>query len=278
MSHRNEELWELVRDFRTVSKVTVAIYDAERSIVATSDHIPFCSEIRKNPDINSRCRSCDLMGFSKCADIKKAYLYRCHMGLMEISAPIMYGDTLLGYMIFGQFTDSPDRSVIRSKLLSASKAYGFDISAPLRESDDIMYFDSDSIEALTRLIEMCTNYIWLNNIIGLNGSNLAHEIRLYITAHLSEELSVDSLCLQYSLSPTALYQIFKKAFGTGVVHIIREERIRRAKELLENSELSVGEIAYRVGIPDANYFTRVFRQHTGMTPREVRSSKALALG
>lgn len=271
-SQNNSELKTLVKNFGTISNATIAIFDVKRNLLASYPDfsIPFCRSIRKNADINEKCNYCDILGFSKCYAAKKPYLYHCHMGLVEIASPIMYGDTLLGYILIGQFTDSPDRAQIRKNVLKASKQHRFSASEPLKELDNIVYLDSQYTTALTQLIEMCSNYIWLNRIVKLNNSDLGQEIRLYIATHLTENLSVDTICSKYNISPSGLYQLFQKLFGCGVVKIIREERIKRAKELLLDSNFSVSDIASQVGILDANYFIRVFKAETGMTPGEYR--------
>ena len=117
---------------------------------------------------------------------------------------------------------------------------------------------------------MYKTYIFILTFAKLNNSDLGHEIRLYIATHLTENLSVDTICSKYNISPSGLYQLFQKVFGCGVVKIIREERIKRAKELLLDSNFSISDIASQVGILDANYFIRVFKAETGMTPGEYR--------
>ena len=271
-SQQNNELMTLVRNFGTISNATIAIFDANRNLLASypDSSIPFCGIIRKNEDINEKCTHCDILGLSKCYAAKKPYLYHCHMGLVEIASPIMYGDTLLGYILIGQFADNPDKEQIRRNVMKAAKQYRFSASEPLKELDNIVYLDSQYTTALTQLIEMCSNYIWLNRIVKLNNSDLGQEIRLYIATHLTENLSVDTICSKYNISPSGLYQLFQKVFGCGVVKIIREERIKRAKELLLDSNFSISDIASQVGILDANYFIRVFKAETGMTPGEYR--------
>lgn len=207
------------------------------------------------------------MGFSKCTATKKPYLYYCHMGLVEISAPIMFGDTLIGYIIIGQFTDKPDKMHVKKSVLKAAQKYKFSATEALEKLEDIVHLKQDYTAALTQLIEMCASYIWLNNIMKLSGSSMAHEIKLYISEHLTDDLSVDSLCAKYGLSATALYQLFKKSFGYGVVQMIRKERIKKAQGLLLDPKLSIGEVASLVGILDANYFTRIFKSETGITPK-----------
>lgn len=271
-AEKNTELMTLVQNFGTISNATIAIFDANRNLLASypDTSIPFCRLIRKNADINEQCTHCDILGFSKCYAAKKPYLYHCHMGLVEIASPIMYGDTLLGYILIGQFTDNPNKEQIRKNVMKAAKQHRFSASEPLKELENIVYLDSQYTTALTQLIEMCANYIWLNRIVKLNNSDLGQEIRLYIATHLTENLSVNSICSKYNISPSGLYQLFRKVFGCGVVEIIREERIKRAKELLLDSNLSISDIASQVGILDANYFIRVFKAETGITPGEYR--------
>lgn len=271
-SENNNELFTLVRNFGMISNATIAIFDVNRNLLASypDSSIPFCELIRENAAVNEQCNNCDLLGFSKCYASKKPYLYHCHMGLVEIASPIIYGETLLGYILIGQFTDKPNKEHIRRNLITAAKKHGFSATKSLKELENVVYLDNQYTTALTQLIEMCANYIWLNNIIELNNSNLGQEIRLYITNHLTEDLSINSICSKYNISPTGLYQLFKKVHGCGVAKIIREERIKRAKDLLLDSKLSISDVAAQVGIFDANYFTRMFRAETGMTPKHYR--------
>lgn len=270
---QNEVLAEIAKNFATISNVTVSIFDANRnSIVSGSENISFCNAVRAKPDLHKKCLECDKMGFGGCSATKKPYLYHCHMGLVEITAPIMFGDTLIGYIIIGQFADQPDKSQIRKAVVNAARKYNFSADNLLTYIDSIPCPGDAYINALSQLVEMCASYIWLKNVMHLSGNDLAMEIKLYITNHLNEDLSVDAICNKYGLSKTALFQLFKRTFGSGTTQIIRLERISRAKELLENSEMSIGEIAMQVGIPDANYFTRTFKNITGLTPLSYRQT------
>lgn len=266
---KKEILAEITKNFAVISKVTVAIFDTNRTcVVGGADNISFCNALRTMPELHKKCAECDKIGFKGCSATKKPYLYHCHMGLVEITAPIMFGDTLIGYVIIGQFADQPDKSEIKKAILEASKEHGFNADVLLTHVDDIPCPGDAYINALSQLVEMCAGYIWIKNILHLSGSNLAMEIRLYIASHLCEDLSVGTLCNKYGLSQTALYQLFKRSFGASVVQIIRNERIEKAKELLKNERISISEVAQQVGIPDANYFTRTFKAVTGKTPKE----------
>lgn len=266
---QNEILAEIVKNFAVISNVTVSIFDANRNcVVSGSENIPFCEMLRTRSELHKKCLECDKIGFKGCSATKKPYLYHCHMGLVEITAPIMFGDTLIGYIIIGQFADQPDKSEIKKAVVETAKKYGFNADNLLTYVDDIPCPGDAYINALSQLVEMCAGYIWLKNVMHLSESDLAMEIRLYIAGHLCEDLSVGTLCNKYGLSQTALYQLFKRSFDASVVQIIRNERIKKAKELLKNERISISEVAQQVGIPDANYFTRTFKAATGKTPKE----------
>ncbi len=95
-------------------------------------------------------------------------------------------------------------------------------------------------------------------------------VRGYIEAHYSEELSLECVAAEARLSPQYLSRAFKKWVGMSFVYYIHATRVRRAKALLTDSQLSVKEIAARVGYSDSNYFSRVFKQQTNVTPSEYR--------
>lgn len=49
-------------------------------------------------------------------------------------------------------------------------------------------------------------------------------------------------------------------------------RVTKAKELLEDETVSIKEVCYKVGYSDPNYFSKIFKKATGMTPTEYRSA------
>ena len=49
--------------------------------------------------------------------------------------------------------------------------------------------------------------------------------------------------------------------------------LERAKELLSTTDVKVGDVATRVGYPDTNYFSKAFRNYTGVTPKEWRNDR-----
>jgi AraC-like DNA-binding protein len=71
------------------------------------------------------------------------------------------------------------------------------------------------------------------------------------------------------VSKSNFFKMFKDELGTSPNEFILQERINRAKELLA-SQNSIKETAYQTGFSDANYFTRVFKQLVGVTPKSYQ--------
>ncbi len=71
------------------------------------------------------------------------------------------------------------------------------------------------------------------------------------------------------MSTTALKRAYRVVFGVPVYEYARNERLQRARILLAEGELSVGEVAARVGYQSLSWFSLAFKKKFGMLPSEV---------
>lgn len=102
---------------------------------------------------------------------------------------------------------------------------------------------------------------------------LAYQLRLYIDENYEkEDLSLQEIAEQFSVSESYLCVIFKKAFDYTINQYIIDRRIEKAKDYLKNSNKKIKEISDLVGYRDCNYFIRIFKKTTGITPADYRSS------
>jgi AraC family transcriptional regulator len=96
----------------------------------------------------------------------------------------------------------------------------------------------------------------------------------YIQDHLSENLSLQQLAAIAKISPYYFARCFKQSTGVTVNQYVTERRMKKARELLQETELAVAEVAKLVGINSQSHFNQVFRQHTGSTPKVYRDRRA----
>lgn len=84
-------------------------------------------------------------------------------------------------------------------------------------------------------------------------------------------LNVDGICAVMCISKTNLFTKLKAFTGLSITHFMRKIRLNNAKILLSQTDMTISEIAYSVGFNDPKYFTRVFGEEFGKSPKEVRS-------
>lgn len=94
----------------------------------------------------------------------------------------------------------------------------------------------------------------------------------YIHNNLDRNLSVEALAASEFISEGYLRVLFQRRFQMSPKRYITLLRIAAARQMLEQTGMSIAEIAAAVGIPDALYFSRLFRSHTGEAPSEYRRS------
>ena len=103
---------------------------------------------------------------------------------------------------------------------------------------------------------------------------LLEKINTIIAQHLSDSsFSVDQMAEMMKMGRTKFYGKVKELTGESPNKLLMSERMRLAARLLEEGELNISEISYRVGIEDASYFNKCFKQHFGMSPSQYKKEK-----
>lgn len=99
---------------------------------------------------------------------------------------------------------------------------------------------------------------------------LIRKVLTLIEREIEGEISLGALAEALEVTPSYLSHLFKKDLGENFVSYVRKKKIEYAIELLRNTNLRVYEIAHRLSYRDLNYFNRIFKIVTGVTPTEYR--------
>lgn len=127
-------------------------------------------------------------------------------------------------------------------------------------------------EAKCLLRDFCHQYMdKINKQKSDKSSIILDQLIVYINMHYAENLTLDQLSSVCYLSPSYISKVFKKHLNTNFIDYLSSIRIKVAKRLMKNPELSMKEISCEIGYIDPNYFTRVFKKYEGITPSEYRS-------
>lgn len=150
--------------------------------------------------------------------------------------------------------------------------------APDRVYDrNYLHFVSTLETTLARFQEMppepalSGSAILRNTRLGQISTKL-HKVHENLTNAPELQWSVEMLCLETGLPRSTLQKHYKELFGVSIFEDLIRIRVERAKQLLQDTSLSLTEISARCGYTTESYFMKQFKKLTGMTPSEYRRS------
>lgn len=121
---------------------------------------------------------------------------------------------------------------------------------------------------------------WLNKLIDVTkhmanrkknqSENIVAKAISYINQNFHKEVSLEDVSREVNINPYYFSKRFKEETGVNFIDYLTDIRIKKAKDLLENPQLSIKEICIQVGYTDPNYFSRIFKKIENITPSEYR--------
>jgi len=102
------------------------------------------------------------------------------------------------------------------------------------------------------------------------ASDVAEKMKDYLRNHAASKFTIEKLCQYISRSESQTIKIFKAAYGITPYAYFLDKKIKLAKDMLVNTNLSVKQIAERLSFADEYYFSNVFKQKSGVPPTKYR--------
>ena len=201
------------------------------------------------------------------------------------------GDTKAALAAHSQFVRFVNRLKRMPDQLRDTKDLGITLNTLLRKAAEEagvhpFYIDACSNANVVRL-EQCSNEIQLSRLYREFVQRYCELIQQYalrpyskpvqdtvflVQSDLASDLSLAAIAEKLNLNRSYLSTLFCKEVGKPLSAYVLDKRILRAQHLLASTPLSIQQIAWEVGIPDANYFARLFKRETGSTPRKYREN------
>ncbi len=267
-------LLELMQDFYLLTGIRIVIFsNTFQEILAwPQSRCDFCKLMHDHEDSARECAKSDRNALERCLKNRKLEIYHCHAGLVEAVAPLIDNDIIIGYIMFGQISDLPSETETITMLKEILKTYQLDNHLTNHNILKIIHKSSEQILAAAKILEACTFYVLLKNMITLQRKNFVTNLNRFLLEHLSEDLSIERLMKEFQISRNKLYDSCNTYLGQGLAEYIKTLRIKEARRLLKETDLAVHEIADKVGFMDYNYFCRVFKKEVGMPAKKYRNT------
>ena len=108
-----------------------------------------------------------------------------------------------------------------------------------------------------------------SDVLAVDDPDIAAAMR-FIREHACQGMTIDDLLKAIPLSRSQLERKFRKHFGRSPQVEVRLVQLKRARQLLAQTDLSLDQVASRVGFAHSEYFSVVFKRHLGETPGQYR--------
>ena len=266
-----DQFRNLMNDFYIITNIKIVFYDnAFQPVIAVPEEdCAFCSAMKQNPAALAKCEQCIQTEVQKCKDTNSLNIYKCHSGLIEAVAPLKLDDVIIGYIMFGQILDAENRPATEKAIIRYASQYSSSNIGQLLKG--IAGKTEVQVRSVAKFMEACISYLIMHNLVQRDHtcSGLAFKIADYIQENLSSNLCVERLCAVFCISRSTLYKIFHAFFGMSVAKYIRKKRIDAVLSLMQ-TDIAVADAACQVGFDDYNYFSKVFKLETGISPSKYR--------
>ena len=113
-------------------------------------------------------------------------------------------------------------------------------------------------------------YMEIEDSDDIRFSLLKEKVETYSKEHYTEEISMHDIAHIMNYSESYFCKLFKQCFKVNFTTYLANHRMEKAKSMLEDPLTNVKVVGISCGYPDSNYFARVFKRATGLTPTEYR--------
>jgi len=257
------EVNELLDQFSQATGTRIVFYDAAKKLLKAGMDSPdcaYCQLLQSELYGAGRCHEMNFTG-------RQAHHYECHAGLHEAVIPVYSEGCLLGYAMIGQIRTRP--SIPAPLLKDWQACHG---NRRLSEAfRSVPLVSEERLEALISFFCLLMDYVVTKHLVFLQGNSCVVAAIEYMANHLAEPLTLPEVAAKVNRSIYSLSHAFQKHLQTTFKRVLTEMKLSKAEEMLaEDPDLTVAEVAERLGYDDPFYFSRIFRRQRGEPPSELK--------
>lgn len=266
-------------DFGKANKILNDFYNATgiNMVLLKTDFTPltdrfhweknaYCKALQNTKKGEIMCHKSDNCILKQCSETKKTVPHICHAGLYDVSVPIIFEDTVIGYIMFGQIRSDLPFSKVKDHIV----ALGLNEIEAEKLFYEIPCFDLDKIKSISSIAEIIAKHILLEKALVLKSDERLSEIDNYIDNNLHTNITIHKISTYTNISKSVLYKLFHENYGTTVKDYINGKRVKKAEDLLLSTDLSIENISQQSGFSGVSYFGKIFKEKTGTSPLKYR--------
>lgn len=258
---------DILQSFYEISGMDIAIVNSKNKIIARRySGALYCANIHKSEKCMEMCIESDKQGLTLANENNGLYVYKCPFGIYEALMPIHKNDEIVAYVFVGMGIE--DNGQNEKELMERA----LDVSPNLNKSqlaksiEDLPKYSREKLDAFASMLPLIAEYIETNNLLADEEMTLGQLIKTYVKNNLSRKITLSDIAWKLHCSTVTLTEHFKKEYGMTIMEYVMKKRMEKARRLLNNSELSIREVAEECGFVDDEYFSRCFKESHGASP------------
>jgi AraC-like DNA-binding protein len=147
------------------------------------------------------------------------------------------------------------------------------VTEPVDETFELFFLRIKAEELICRLLieleKRDEKHLYALNIHDIQN---IYKVKGQMLEHPENPPVIKELAVSANMSPSKLKRLFKQIFGNSIFSYYQEFRMNEAARLLKEEKLSVSDVGYQLGFTNLSHFSRVFKEHIGMKPKQYSRS------
>ena len=270
MDHPLDKLQALLQRFSQLTGIWCCIADASGvPILLSAGNAHFCSRMQRFGEGRARCLACMQEQALRANRSRELFhTERCHAGVSETVVPIYHRGAWVANAIFVflPIRHTPEHAWRKSR---ADLGWLTNPDALRKSFLRIRQLSVADIAACAEMLHTGITAIYAESDPHSATCGMEKQLENYINSNYYEKLTLEGIAKALSVSKTKLCSI-TAMHGSTVMTLVNNRRIEEAKRLLRSTDLYIYEVSEKVGVPDQNYFSKLFRAYVGETPREYQ--------
>ena len=222
------------------------------------------------------CENTDAFYKRKAKEERRPLKYTCHAGLVEVVCPVEIDHKVIGYIQCGKFVDKEHKFSSAARVKETAKKYNLNERELLSLYKELPVVSLKKLNSTLYLLENFIKPLFVKQIVEEKTATdekneLLISLKNYVFEHISEPITVEDICKHLFIGKRKLYAIIKSDSDHSIKSFISDVKLTKAQQLLSYTEMPLSQVAEAVGFCDYNYFSRYFKQKTGLSPLTFRS-------
>lgn len=224
----------------------------------------YCSLLRKDLGLVNRCTQLDKTKIAEAKSKKHLISYICYGGMIDAVMPISVANNVIGVVMIGQFRTGSKKTPSAIARLWKKK---FNNQKLQRAYNKVPYYTPVQVDEILDLFSIMIKNIIANRMILKEESTIVEPLISYMKENPGDNLTIENAANLIRCSKSTLCHVFKSATGKSFKSYQIGLKINKAKEYFNTEpNITVREVAYKLGYEDPFYFCRIYKKYTGNPP------------